>query len=136
MPKITAEQKQRSRDLQFYEKQCLAEVDKYNRDNDEDWTVGDIRENAKVSGTPKILTHVSFEDFLDDKYPERVAKRNRRAAQREMRENFLSLPLRERLKVNAVSELTLLIRQHGENLAQLEAEFELEIEDESGMGLF
>lgn len=132
--KATAELKERAKYLNSYEQICVAEVDAYNRENDEALTIKEARGLQKSGLIRGVLSYLSFDDYMDSVSPERVVKRKTREKQREVREAFQSLPLRERLKLHALSDVALVLKAHAQNLEQLEAELELEMEDENGMG--
>lgn len=125
-----SDKKKLKEDFVRYNQQCLAEVDAWNRANDDDLTIEDARDKGG------ILTHPSFDEYMDWKYPERVAARRRRAAQAEMRQRFASLPLRDRLRVTALHEVIALLKQHAANLEELERALEIEMEMEEGLGAF
>lgn len=121
--------KQLAKEFEFYERTCAAEVDAWNRVNDDDLTIEEARSAGK-------LKNPSFDDYLDWKYPARVTARNKRVAQAKVRENFLSLSLTERLRYIAMKELVGVLRVHAQNLEEIEQALELEMEYEEGEGLF
>jgi len=127
--------KQLARDLAEFNQICVAEVDTYNRKHDDDMTVSEVL--AKKRGRfDDFLTFKSFDDFLDDKYPERVHKRARKDAQAAVLVGIMSMPLRQRMRIAALSELRQLLKNHADNLVEFEAAFEDELEDDMGMGSF
>lgn len=121
--------RQMSKELARYEKLCASEIDNYNRERDTDYTITEARKHD-------LLTHRTFDDYLDSKYPDRVAQRRKRQAQRQARADFLNKPLSERIRYQAVSELAGALRVHAENLKEIEAVLEAELEEENGMGMF
>jgi len=125
--------KQLARDLAEFNQICVAEIDTYNRQHDDDMTVA---EALAEKDSTELLSFSSFDDFLDDKYPERVRKRARKEAKAAVLVGIMSMPLRQRLRIAALSELWQLLKNHADNLVEFEAalEDELEEEDEGSFG--
>jgi hypothetical protein len=71
---------------------------------------------------------------LNDKYPERARRQARREAQAKAREEFMTLPLSQRFKFQAISEMAGCLRIHSENMKELDSALEEEMEQEMGMG--
>jgi hypothetical protein len=119
--------KQLARDLAEFNQICVAEIDTYNRQHDDDMTVA---EALAEKDSTELLSFSSFDDFLDDKYPERVRKRARTSAKAAVLAEIMSMPLRQRLRISALSELWQLLKNHADNLVEFEAAFEDELEEE------
>jgi len=119
--------KQLARDLAEFNQICVAEIDTYNRQHDDDMTVA---EALAEEDSTELLSFSSFDDFLDDKYPERVHKRARTSAKAAVLAEIMSMPLRQRLRISALSELWQLLKNHADNLVEFEAAFEDELEEE------
>jgi hypothetical protein len=128
MAKMTDESRRLTKDMKIYEDLCVAEVDVHNRENDDDCTVAEARKSRN------FLTYPTFDDYLNDKYPERARRQARREAQAKAREEFMTLPLSQRFKFQAISEMAGCLRIHSENMKELDSALEEEMEQEMGMG--
>lgn len=122
--------KQVAKELTRYNDYLRVTTDNHNRDNDDDLTVAEAQKN------PSIVNLGSFNDWLEDRYPQIKKRRLRKEAQQRAREEYMQLPLSERIRFQALSEMAGALRVHADNLKEIEAELEAEMEDEAGMGLF
>src|SRR5680860_725499 len=105
-----------SDEIRRYEQICLAETDDYNRANDEAFSV----QGARASGLG-ILTYANMDAYFDYLRPERIQRRARRRTQAKTRSIFMALPLSERIRFQAMSELGGALRVHARNMSELEA---------------
>lgn len=112
-----------------YMREVAAEADNYNRLNNTEFTASELQSR-------RLLKFNTFEDYLCHKYPGYARTMEAWHRQEALRQRLLHLPLRERLRREALFTLTRVVRAHANNLQQMEAELELELELEGCTGMF
>lgn len=122
-----------------YARRCLTNVDDYNRRHDTDYTVEEARRLTQ-GGRLNILKFPTFDDYLRKYYPQLIAGRRKREEAEARRQQFLTLPLSERVKIMALAEMAGCLKVHAQSQEQLEQEMalamEIEAEEDMEAGLF
>lgn len=116
-----------------YARLCSVEVDVYNRKNGEGFTIYEARKAG-------LLSYNSFDAYLEFKEPGMFRKRRERAQRAKVEQVRATMPLRDRLKLVAVADLTLVLKAYQRHLEDLEAEMaalqEIEWNEQMQVGVF